>query len=277
MKTVEGAIVLITGAAMGMGLLYARRAAAEGAASLVLWDVDGEELARVVPELEASGVAVHAVRVDVSDLDEIRDAAARVIAEVGVPTVLINNAGVVRSAWFWEQDSARDTELTMRVNALAPMHIAREFLPGMIASGRECRILNIASAAGTLSNPRMAVYAASKWAMIGWSDSLRLELEKAGHRAVKVTTFAPSYIRTGMFEGARGPLLTPLMTPEYAVRRAWSAMLVGRPMLLLPWSVNLSKVMRGVLPTRVWDTVGGHWFGVYRSMDEFKGRPGVRP
>ncbi|QEE62307.1 SDR family NAD(P)-dependent oxidoreductase [Salinibacterium sp. dk2585] len=273
MKSVNGKIVLVTGAAMGMGRLYALRAASEGAAALALWDISADGLAAVKAEVEASGVVAHSYVVDVASLDEIRDAAARVIAELGVPKVLINNAGVVRSAWFWEQDSERDTEFTMRINALAPMHITREFLPGMIASGEECRILNVASAAGTLSNPRMAVYAASKWAAIGWSDSLRLELEKAGHRHVRVTTFAPSYIRTGMFEGARGPVLTPLMDPDYAVRRAWKAMLAGRPMLLLPWSVNLSKVMRGVLPTRAWDVVGGRWFGVYRSMDEFKGRP----
>ncbi|MBF0672070.1 MAG: SDR family NAD(P)-dependent oxidoreductase [Salinibacterium sp.] len=272
MKSVKGKVVLVTGAAMGMGRLYALRAAREGAAALALWDISADGLAAVKAEVEASGVVAHSSVVDVASLDQIRDAAARVIGELGVPNVLINNAGVVRSAWFWEQDSERDTEFTMRINALAPMHIAREFLPAMIASGEECRILNVTSAAGTLSNPRMAVYAASKWAAIGWSDSLRLELEKAGHGHIRVTTFAPSYIRTGMFEGARGPVLTPLMDPDYAVRRAWRAMLAGRPMLLLPWSVNLSKVMRGVLPTRAWDVVGGRWFGVYRSMDEFKGR-----
>ncbi|TQL45056.1 short-subunit dehydrogenase [Homoserinimonas aerilata] len=274
MKDVAAKIVLVTGAAMGMGRMYAQRAVAEGAAAVVLWDIDEQGLAATQAELGASGVPVHAYTVDVSSLEQIQDAAARVIAEVGAPDVLINNAGVVRSALFWEQDSRRDTEFTMSINALAPMHVTREFLPAMIASGRESRVLNIASAAGTLSNPRMAVYAASKWAVIGWSDSVRLELEKAGHAHVKVTTFAPSYISTGMFEGARGPLLTPVMTPEFAVRRAWAAMLAGKPILYLPWSVNLSKVLRGVLPTRAWDAIGGRWFGVYRSMDEFTGRPG---
>jgi all-trans-retinol dehydrogenase (NAD+) len=79
----------------------------------------------------------------------------------------------------------------------------------------------------------MSVYAASKWAVIGWSDSLRLELEQQGHHHLKVTTFCPSYISTGMFEGARGPLLTPLMTPEDAVGRAWRAA-AGQPQLIAP-------------------------------------------
>ncbi|AWB88327.1 SDR family NAD(P)-dependent oxidoreductase [Salinibacterium hongtaonis] len=275
MQTVAGKVVLVTGAAMGMGRLYVERAISEGASSVILWDINEIQLAATVSELAPRGVSLHPFMVDVSQREQIQDAAARVIAQVGTPEVLINNAGVVRSAWFWDQDAERDIDFTMAINALAPMHITREFLPGMIASGRECRILNIASAAGTLSNPKMAVYAGSKWALIGWSDSVRLELVKAGHERVKVTTFAPSYIRTGMFEGARGPVLTPLMEPDFAVKKAWKAMLRGTPMLLLPWSVNLSKVVRGLLPTRAWDVVGGKWFGVYKSMDEFTGRPGA--
>lgn len=276
MDSVEGKIVLITGAGSGMGTLYARRAAAENASVVVLWDINADALASVEKELVASGTAVLSCTIDVSSLDAIQGGAREVIAAVGAPDVVINNAGVVRSSWFWEHDPRSDTEFIMAINVLAPMHIAREFLPGMIANtAGEARILNVASAAGTLSNPKMSVYAASKWALIGWSDSLRLELEKAGHRHVKVTTFAPSYIDTGMFEGARGPILTPIMKPDFAVARAWKAMLRGTPMLLLPWSVNLSKVLKGILPVRAWDLIGGKWFGVYRSMDDFVGRPGA--
>lgn len=273
MESVEGKVVLITGAGRGMGALYARRAAEENAAVVVLWDIDTDALASVEKELAASGTTVLSHTVDLSRLESIQAAARQVIAAVGTPDVVINNAGVVRSSWFWEHDPLRDTQFTMAVNALAPMHIAREFLPGMIANtAGESRILNIASAAGTVSNPKMSVYASSKWALIGWSDSLRLELVKAGHRQVKVTTFAPSYIDTGMFAGARGPLLTPIMKPDYAVDRAWRAMLRGRPLLLLPWSVSLGKVLKGILPVRAWDVVGGRMFGIYRSMDDFVGR-----
>ena len=181
-------------------------------------------------------------------------------------------AGIVRGKFFWEHDNGGDTRATMQVNALAPMYTTREFLPGMLSSAREARIVNIASAAGTLANPRMSVYAASKWAVIGWSDSLRIELEQEGFGHVKVTTVAPSYIDTGMFEGARGPLLTPVLTPEYVVDRVWRAMLAGKPMLLLPWSVGLAKTLKGVLPTRAWDALAGRVFGVYGSMDHFTGR-----
>jgi short-subunit dehydrogenase len=160
----------------------------------------------------------------------------------------------------------------MQVNALAPMYVTREFLPGMIASDREARVVNIASAAGTLANPRMSVYAASKWAVIGWSDSLRLELTQQGHGQVKVTTVAPGYVDTGMFEGARGPRLTPVLAPEYVADRVWRAMLAGQPLLMLPWSVRLAKALQGVLPQRAWDALADRVFGVYHSMDRFTGR-----
>jgi len=276
-RTVQGAKVLITGAAGGMGRMYAERAVAEHAASVTLWDVDGATLARTVDEIGAVSqgrTRVQSYVVDVADLGAIAKTAQRVRREVGNPDVLINNAGIVRgNRYFWETDNGEDTRPTMQVNALAPMYITREFIPGMIANAyRASRIVNVASAAGTLSNPRMAVYAASKAALIGWSDSLRIELEQADHTNVRVTTVTPSYISTGMFAGARGPVLAPVLEPEFVVDRVWKAMLAGTPLVELPWSVGLSRALRGVLPTRLFDRLVGDGFGVYRSMERFTGR-----
>ncbi len=272
MDSVAGLNVVITGAAMGMGKLYAERAVAEGAAHVVLLDVNEEALDATAAELETAGGTVSRYVVDLSSRTAIAKTAASIRKEVGDPHVLINNAGIVRSSYFWEHDPARDIEPTMQINTLAAMYLSREFLPAMIAGSGECRILNIASASGTLAVPRMSVYTASKWAMIGWSDSLRLELVRAGHGNVKVTTFAPSYISTGMFAGARGPLFTPLMTPGKASGAAWSAMLKGKPLLMKPWTVGLGRGLKGILPTRAWDVVAGRVFKVYSSMDEFTGR-----
>jgi all-trans-retinol dehydrogenase (NAD+) len=274
-RTVRGARVLITGAASGMGRLYARRAVAEGARDVILWDKNTKSLGEAVRELTAEapdGTSVHPFTVNIADLGAIAQTAQKVRKVAGNPDVLINNAGIVRGAYFWEHDSGDDTRATMQVNALAPMYITREFLPGMIDNPyREARIVNIASAAGLVSNPRMSVYAASKWAVIGWSDSLRLELEQQDHGNVKVTTVASTFVSTGMFDGARGPLLAPIMTPEYVVDRVWRAMLAGKPMLVLPRSVALAKVLKGVLPTRAWDAVAAR-MGIYSSMDAFTGR-----
>jgi all-trans-retinol dehydrogenase (NAD+) len=296
-RTVRGARVLITGAASGMGALYAERAVREGARAVVLWDRDEAALDDVVAQLRAivmsereatpwgapgspssaagrPATTIHPFVLDLGELGAIAQTAQVVRKELDGIDVLINNAGIVRGKYFWEHDNGDDTRPTMQINALAPMYITREFLPGMIESAREARVVNIASAAGTMSNPRMSVYAASKWAVIGWSDSLRLELIQQGFGHVKVTTVAPSYISTGMFEGARGPLMTPVLTPEYVVDRVWRSMLAGKPMLMLPWSVGLAKTLKGILPMRAWDAVAGRVFGVYSSMDDFIGRRG---
>ncbi len=271
MDNVSGKKVLITGAAMGMGKIYAQLAVAENAAAVVLWDINPQELEKTAAELKARGGKVHAYIVDVSSKDAVLAAADKVKKEVGDIHILFNNAGIVRGKYFWEHSDA-DIWLTMAINSLAPMYIARAFLPRMIAGQDECRIVNIASAAGTVANPKMSVYCSSKWAAIGWSDSLRLELEKVGHRQVRVTTVCPGYISTGMFEGARGPLLTPILTPQYVCDKVWAAMKAGRPMLMLPWTVRLGTLMRGLLPLALWDWIAEHIFGVYKSMDEFKGR-----
>lgn len=271
-ESLAGATVLITGAAMGMGKMYAQLAVKDHAAHLIMWDVNGELLEQAATELRGNVTEIHPYVVDVSSLEDIQAVAQQVREEVGTPDILINNAGIVRGKYFWEHEQRTDIAATMAINALALMHITREFLPAMIAGGRTSRIVNVSSAAGLLANPRMSVYASSKWAVVGWSDSLRLELKQAGHSHIRVTTFCPSYIKTGMFEGARGPLLTPLMEPEAVTERVWRAMKEGTPMLMMPWTVKLSTALRGVLPVAAWDVVAGRVFGVYKSMEHFTGR-----
>ena len=258
---------------MGMGRLYAERAVREGAADVVLWDRDAPALEAAADQLRSQGAAaVHTYAVDVASLAEITRNAERVLADVGVPDILVNNAGIVRGRYFWEHAPQEDIDAVMRVNALAPMQVTRAFLPDMIRRRTPARILNVASASGTLSVPKMSVYTASKWAVIGWSDSLRLELLESGNAHVAVTTLIPSYIKTGMFEGARGPLLTPLMEPDYVVGKAWHALLAGKARVQLPWTVPLGSALRGLLPQPAWDVVADRVFKVYRSMDHFTGR-----
>jgi all-trans-retinol dehydrogenase (NAD+) len=272
---IEGTCVLITGSASGMGLLYARRAVSEGARAVLLWDVNAgavEQARSALAAVAGPASTVHSFVVDVSDSDSLAEAIGRVLADHGAPDVIVNNAGIVRGKLFWEHDVDDDIEATIRINTVAPMLIARGFLPAMIDRRTPARIVNIASAAGIFSIPNMSVYAASKSAVVGWSDSLRLELSQAHFDHIKVTTVAPSYVSTGMFEGARGPLWTPIMTPEYVVGRVWAAMLGGKPLLMLPWTVGLARFVRGVLPTRAWDAMADRVFGIYTSMSQFTGR-----
>lgn len=273
MKSVEGKNVLITGAAMGMGRLFAERAIVEHAAAVVLLDVDEATLNDTLDEIADGPSEVSGYIVDVSDADAVADTAAAVLDEVGRIDVLVNNAGVVRgNHYFWETDLQRDAKFTIDVNTLAPMYVAHAFLPGMIAASGDCRMLNMASAAGFTPNPRMAVYAASKWAVIGWSDSLRLELKQAGHDHVKVTTACPYYTRTGMFDGASSAPLLPILEPAEVVEQAWKAMLAGRSFVVMPKTVMLSEMLKGVVPIDVRDFIADRIIGVYHTMDDFTGR-----
>jgi len=253
--------------------LFTERAIAERASAVVLWDVNETALNDTLAELAGSPAELSGYVVDVADPASVADAAAAVLDDLGRIDVLINNAGIVRgNRYFWETDLERDTKLTIDVNTLGPMYVAHAFLPAMVAGPGDCRLLNLASAAGFTPNPRMAVYAASKWAVIGWSDSVRLELKQAHLDHVKVTTVCPYYVRTGMFEGAKSAPLLPILDPGEVVEEAWSAMLAGRPFVVLPKTVMLSEMLKGVIPTGVRDFIADHVIGVYHTMEDFTGR-----
>ncbi|WP_107657765.1 SDR family NAD(P)-dependent oxidoreductase [Nocardia suismassiliense] len=272
LDTVAGKKVLVTGAAMGLGKLFAERAVREGAAAVVLWDINEVALKETAAELTGLGGTIHHFVVDVSVPAAITEAAESVRAEVGTIDILVNNAGIVRgNNYFWETGNRADIEKTMAINAHAPMYVTLEFLPAMVAGSTEARVLTIASSAGLVSNPRMSVYAASKWAALGWSDSVRIELEQAGHDHVKVTTVCPTYINTGMFDGAKGFLFTPILEQDAVVDTSWREMKNGNPLVILPWTSRLNKALSGILPIKLRDLFLNS-VGVYHSMDEFTGR-----
>ncbi|MGV2953629.1 SDR family NAD(P)-dependent oxidoreductase [Glutamicibacter sp. AGC46] len=267
LQSVAGLHVLVTGAAQGMGLLFARQACVEGAARVVIWDIDAAKLDAAAEELRQLDGTVETHVVDLADQSQIQRYAAKAVEGGGID-VLVNNAGVVTGTSFAKHSTAQITA-AMQVNALAPMYLTHALLPQLGRRGKG-RVLTIASAAALVSNPNMSVYAASQAAALSFSDSLRLELE--GNDQIAVSTICPTYISTGMFAGAKPLLLTPILEPEVVVDRAWRAMLAGTPLVLMPWTSKLGQLLRGVLPRPAWDFVAGKVIGVYRSMDEFTGR-----
>lgn len=273
MDTVAGKRVLITGAAMGLGKSFAQRAVREQAADVVLWDINETGLQQTARELSAGAVSrVHHYVVDVSDKQSIAAAAESVRSAVGEIDILVNNAGIVRgNGYFWETDDRSTIDKTMAINSLAPMYIALEFLPAMVRGKATARMLNIASSAALVANPRMSVYAASKWAALGWSDSVRLELEQSENDHVRVTTVCPTYINTGMFTGAKGFLFTPILEQEKVVDTVWREMKAGSPMVVMPWTSRFNRAISGLLPLKLRDFYLNK-VGVYHSMDEFTGR-----
>ncbi len=268
MDAYAGQTVLITGGASGIGRLMAQRIAAQGA-QLVLWDVDREGLAAVTGELQAAGRRVTSHVCDLSDRAAIAATAAKTLREVGPVDILINNAGIVSGRPLLEA-SDQAIERTFAVNTLALFWTTRAFLPAMLERDRG-HIVTIASAGGLVGTARLTDYCASKFAAVGFDESLRLELARQG-TGVRTTVVCPFYISTGMFEGVktRFSWLLPILPPERVADRIVEAIRRGRRRLILPWFVHMTFLVR-LLPVAWFDALMG-FFGVTRSMDEFRGR-----
>ena len=270
--TFKGKKVLITGGASGIGRIMGEMVLKKGSELLIIWDISEENINATVDELDVLG-NILAERVDVSDYEAVKAAYARMADNVGHVDVLINCAGVITGNKTFDQCTADEIERTMKINAVAPMYVAQQVLPTMIArnSGHVC---TIASAGGMLANPRMAVYAASKWAAIGWSDSVRIELKEMKSR-VRITTIAPYYITTGMFDGVRSKVF-PLLKPRNAAAQIIRAVEQERGMkMLMPWIPfphHFIRLLQGLLPTRVYDWLMGDVLGIDHTMDNFIGR-----
>lgn len=239
--TIKDKTVLITGGASGIGKLMGKLVLEKGG-RLIIWDIDQENMDATVAEFSSLG-ELSAWKVDVSDPEQVRLNAAKVMENHGGVDILINNAGIVFGKYFHEH-SVEAIDKTMNINALAPMYITRELLPYMMEqnSGHVC---NIASSAGLISNPKMAVYAASKWAVIGWSDSLRLEMKQL-KKNVGITTVTPYYINTGMFDGVRS--VVPILKPDKVARKIVKAIENNRIILSMPWSMRFVRFSQGLLP-----------------------------
>lgn len=265
---IKDSVVIITGGASGIGRIMGRMALEKGAKGVAVWDINEQNLDKVVKDHSAIGKA-KGYKVDVSDYDAVRAAYEATVADFGPVDILINNAGVVTTNNTFDKNTKLDIDLTITINTIAPMYVALVMLPDMIARDRG-HICNITSAAGLLANPRMSVYAASKWAAMGWSDSVWIELkERKSH--VGVTTFAPYFINTGMFDGVKSWFF-PILKPERAAARVLRAVERRKRFQGMPFAFRFARLMQGLLPMRWADWIFGELFGIYHAMDHFTGR-----
>jgi short-subunit dehydrogenase len=264
----EKANVLITGGASGIGKIMGRMALEKGASCLIIWDINPQSISSAAGELSKYG-KVKGYIVDVSGNELITEAYNKVVSECGTIDILINCAGIVTSNKTFDQMSTDEMIRTMNINTLAPMFVTKAILPGMIRRNRG-HICNIASAGGMLSNPKMSVYAASKWGAIGWSDSVRIELQNM-KSDVHVTTVAPYYINTGMFDGVKSRII-PILKPEYVAKRIIRAIEKNKSFRGIPFGFHFIRFWQFILPTRLFDWFFGKVMGIYHAMDDFTGR-----
>lgn len=264
----ENSNVLITGGASGIGKIMGRIALEKGAACLVIWDINPASIKVAITELGKLGKVAGFV-VDVSDNDAVMDAYAKTIAECEAIDIVINNAGIVTSNKTFDKQTPDEITRTININTIAPMLVARAFLPDMLRRNRG-HICNITSAGGMLGNPRMSVYGASKWGAVGWSESMRIELQ-SNKSNVHVTTVAPYYINTGMFDGVKSKVF-PILEPEYVAKKVMKAIRKNTVFAGIPFGFHFIRFWQGILPTRLFDIIFGEWFGIYHTMDNFTGR-----
>lgn len=266
MNNFQGRIVLITGGASGIGKIMCRLFLERGAV-VVIWDVNQQGIEDAIAQLSPKG-KITGYTLDVTNVTQVKETAAKVKAEVGTVDILINNAGIIVGKYFHNHFTT-DISKTMEVNTIAPMIVAAEFLDGMIAqdSGHIC---NIASSGGLISNPKMSVYAASKWALIGWSDSVRLEMKQLKKR-VNVTTIMPYYINTGMFDGVKSKL--PILDPEEVSLTILRAIENNKTMVSIPGYIyRVTRFAQALMPISLFDWFADKVLGIYKTMDHFTGR-----
>src|SRR5512140_3329664 len=212
MRHLSGKRVLITGGGSGIGRKLAERFAAAGADTLVA-DINETAARETAGLIQTGGHRASAYALDVTDPAAIQRAREAVHSAGGPIDVLVNNAGVVFGGPFLDVPIEKHFA-TYQVNIAGLTAVTHAFLPDLIARP-DAHLVNVASASGFIGLPNGSTYAASKWAVIGFSESLRLELAIQGHRHVHTTTVCPGYVATGLFDGAKAVRTTGIVDPEH--------------------------------------------------------------
>jgi NAD(P)-dependent dehydrogenase (short-subunit alcohol dehydrogenase family) len=252
-----GRVVLIIGASRGLGLLVARRFAAEGA-RVAICARDADALERARRWLENEGHDVVAIACDAGDADQVDELVKRVEERLGSVEVLVNNASIIQVGEVAQMSVSdfRDAQSSTFWAALLP---TLAVLPGMRARG-EGRIVNITSIGGRLPGPHLAPYTAAKFALVGLSEALRVELARDG---IAVTTVVPWFMRTGSYInaqfkepaeaeftwfalGASLPLLA--VDADQAAARVVLAAKRGETDVTIGWPAWLTQRFHGLFP-----------------------------
>ncbi|MFL6528464.1 MAG: SDR family NAD(P)-dependent oxidoreductase [Chthoniobacterales bacterium] len=249
-----GKVVLITGGSRGLGLVLARQIYREGA-RVALLARKGDELLRAKQEL---GDDILTLECDLRDRGQIDNAVRTTADHFGGIDVVINNAGVIEVGPY-EHMSCEDYERAMAVHFWAPYHVTMAALPHL-RRRPEARIVNITSIGGKIAVPHLAPYCASKFAAVGFSDSVRSELAR---ERIYITTVVPGMMRTGshvnaQFKGNHGaefswfaasaglPFLS--ISTDRAAAAILRACKRGRPFLGFPLSTKFAIAVNGLAP-----------------------------
>ena len=208
---ISGRVVAISGAARGLGLATAKALAARGA-RVAIGDLDGDLASVEAAALPGPGPHL-GVALDVTDPESFESFLDQTVAELGPLDVIVNNAGIMPVRAFAEEDPTV-TRRQVEINVLGVMTGTRLAIQRMQPRGRG-HIVNVASAAGRVAIPGEAVYTATKHAIVGFDEALRVELKPFG---IDVSTVMPSLANTELASGMKPPRFVPLVKPEQVAK-----------------------------------------------------------
>lgn len=251
-KDLEGKTVVITGASSGLGEHIAYKCA-ENKARLFLLARNEDRLNRVAHRIrEEYGVDCTIMAMDVSDLRKIPAIFETIFEEVEAVDVLINNAGY---GLFAEAENLQVTDLErmFSINVLGLISCTKAVIPSM-RERQFGHIINIASQAGKLATPKSSAYAATKHAVLGFTNSLRMEMSRFG---VYVTAVNPGPIRTEFFQHTdpEGVYIKSLgrvvLEPEKVARKIVQVIFTKKREINLPWWMNWTSILHALMPDTV--------------------------
>jgi all-trans-retinol dehydrogenase (NAD+) len=260
--------ILITGAGSGIGRLMAHFVADEHA-KVALIDINEAAVRETAEEALRRGVKAVGYVCDISKREAVTDVVDKIKKEFGPIDILINNAGVVSGKPFTDL-SIEEMQRTMNINYWGHIYFTKALIGDMIARNSGS-IVNIASSCGLLGMPVLSDYSASKFAEVGFSESLRRELKKFKYTGVKVICVCPYVIDTGMFKGFKPLFLNPTLKADTAARAIVKGIKKGKPYILLPYLSVYGTLMLKLLPTPVFDWLLAN-IGGAKAMDTFIGR-----
>jgi NAD(P)-dependent dehydrogenase (short-subunit alcohol dehydrogenase family) len=226
MRDFGGRVAAVTGAGSGIGRALAHDLAGRGA-HLALADIDDAGLAETVAHCEGRGVKITSQHLDVAQRDAVYAWAEQVVADHGTVNLVVNNAGVALGATV-ESMSYEDFEWLMNINFWGVVYGTKAFLPHLKESG-EGHIVNLSSVFGLISIPSQSAYNAAKFAVRGFTDTLRMELEIEG-APVSVTTIHPGGIKTNIARNARmDPSVAQMGSDPERARRDFERLFITSP------------------------------------------------